>query len=151
MVVVIKFWIVKVSSSYKQAQGYASIGNFRELKHAATLFTHGRKPVVNISHASTVSSTRFVLTSYKGKQLTSGWRLRLKNVSCLSQKGRLNTRIFDTRTVTGRELFSLLTCLHATTFTLRSIVSLLEMIIIIIWGTPLSWHAKCSLPVTVRV
>ena len=65
--------------------------------------------------------------------------------------GSLSTRVFETRTATGSELFSLLTCLHTTTFTLLSIFSLLEMISIKIWETPLSWHAKCSLPVAVRV
>ena len=39
----------------------------------------------------------------------------------------LSTRVFETRTVTGSELFSLLTCAHATTFTLLSIFSTLEM------------------------
>ena len=65
--------------------------------------------------------------------------------------GSLSTRVFDTRTATGSELFSLLTCVHTTTFTLISIFSPLEMISIKIWETPLSWHAKCSLPVAVRV
>ena len=51
----------------------------------------------------------------------------------------------------GSELFSLLTCLHTTTFTLLSIFSPLEVIRVKIWETPLSWHAKCSLPVAVRV
>ena len=36
--------------------------------------------------------------------------------------GSLSTRVFETRTVTGSELFSLLTCLHTTTFTLLSIL-----------------------------
>ena len=65
--------------------------------------------------------------------------------------GSLSTRVFETRTATGSELFSLLTCLHTTTFTLLSIVYLLEMISIKICETPLPWHAKCSLPVAVRV
>ena len=54
------------------------------------------------------------------------------------------------RTATGSELFSLLTCLHTTTFTLPSIFSPLEMINIKMWETLLSCHAKCSLPVVVR-
>ena len=37
-------------------------------------------------------------------------------------------RVFETRTATGSELFSFLTCLHTTTFTLPSIFSPLEMI-----------------------
>ena len=48
-------------------------------------------------------------------------------------------------------VFPLLTCLHTTAFTLLSIFSPLEMIGIKIWETPLSWHAKFSLPVAVRV
>ena len=63
----------------------------------------------------------------------------------------LSTRVFETRTATGSELFSLLTCLYTTTFTWLSILSPLEMIRIKIWETPLSCHAKCSLPVAVRV
>ena len=65
--------------------------------------------------------------------------------------GSLSTRVFDTRTATGSKLFSLLTCFYTTTFTLLSIFSPLQMISIKIWETPLSWHAKCSLPVAVRV
>ena len=60
-------------------------------------------------------------------------------------------RVFETRTATGSELFSLLTCFHTTTLTLLSIFSPLEMIGIKNWETQLSWHAKCSLPVAVRV
>ena len=59
--------------------------------------------------------------------------------------------VFETRTATGSELFSLVTCLYTTTFKLLSIFSSLKMISIKIWETPLSWHAKCSLPVAVRV
>ena len=65
--------------------------------------------------------------------------------------GSLSTRVFETRTTTGSELFSLLTCLHTTTFTFPSIFSPLEMISVKMWETPLSWHAKFSLPVAVRV
>ena len=66
-------------------------------------------------------------------------------------KGNLSTRVFETRTATGSELFSLLTCLYTTTVTSPSIFSLLETISIKLLGTPLSWNAKCSLPVGVRV
>ena len=65
--------------------------------------------------------------------------------------GSLSTRVFETRTATGSELFSLLTCLHTTAFALPSIFSPLKMLGIKIWETPLSWHAKCPLPVVVRV
>ena len=65
--------------------------------------------------------------------------------------GSLSTRVFETRTAAGIEWFPLLTCLHTTTFTLLSIFSPLEMISIKIWEKSLSWHAKCSLPVAVRL
>ena len=52
--------------------------------------------------------------------------------------GSLSTRVFETRTATGSELFSLLTCLHTTPFALPSIFSPLEMLGIKIWETPLS-------------
>ena len=65
--------------------------------------------------------------------------------------GSLSTRVFETRTATGSEWFSLFTCLHTTAFALPSIFSPLEMLGIKIWKTPLSWHAKCPLPVVVRV
>ena len=69
----------------------------------------------------------------------------------LSASASLRTRVFETRTATGSELFSLLTCLHTTIFTLLSIFSQLEMISIKIWVTPLPWHVKFSLLVAVRV
>ena len=50
--------------------------------------------------------------------------------------------VFERRTATGSELFSLLTCLHATTFTFLGIFSPLEMISIKICETILSWHVK---------
>ena len=59
--------------------------------------------------------------------------------------------VFETRTATGSELFSLFTCLHTTTFTLLNIFSPLEMISIKIWETPQSSHAKCSFPVAARL
>ena len=65
--------------------------------------------------------------------------------------GSLSTRVFETRTATGSELFSLLTCLHTTTLTLPSIFSPLEMISIKMWETPLSWNTRCSLPIGGRV
>ena len=65
--------------------------------------------------------------------------------------GSLSTRVFETRTATGSEPFSLLTCLHTTAFALPSTFSPLEMLGIKIWETPMSWYAKCPLPVVVRV
>ena len=65
--------------------------------------------------------------------------------------GSLSTRDFRTRTANGSELFSLKTYLHITTFTLLSTFSPSGMISMKIWETALSCHAKCSLPVAVRV
>ena len=63
----------------------------------------------------------------------------------------LSTRVFETRTATGSELFSLLTCSHTTTFTLLTIFSPLEMSSIEIWETLRSSHTKYSISVAVRV
>ena len=65
--------------------------------------------------------------------------------------GSLSTRVFETRTATGSEVISLLTYPHTTTFTLLSIFSPLKISSRKIWGTLWSKHAKCSLPVAVRV
>ena len=48
--------------------------------------------------------------------------------------------------MTGSELFSSLTCLLTTVFTLLSIFSLTETISLKIWERTLSRYAKCSLP-----
>ena len=56
----------------------------------------------------------------------------------------------EARAATGKELCSYSTCLHVTTFLLLSIFSFAEEISLRIWDRPLSWHAKCSLPVLVR-
>ena len=45
-------------------------------------------------------------------------------------------------------LFFHWTSLHTATFILLSIFSLVEAISVKIWERPLSWHAKCSLPVS---
>ena len=63
----------------------------------------------------------------------------------------LSPRDFETRTANASEQFSLITCLHTTTFTLQSTFSSLAMISMKVWETPLSWHAKCPLPVAVFV
>ena len=54
---------------------------------------------------------------------------------------------FEPRTATGIEFFSYLTF-----FTLPplSIFSLVETISLKIWKRPQSWHANCSLPISVR-
>ena len=70
---------------------------------------------------------------------------------CSVSLGSLSTRDFETRTASGSALFSLISRLRTITFTLLSTFSPLGMISIKMWETPLSWHAKCSLPVAVRV
>ena len=63
----------------------------------------------------------------------------------------LSTRVFEVRTANGDELFSLLAGFHTTTFTLLSIFSPSAIGSIKSRETIRSWHAKCSLPVAVRV
>ena len=58
--------------------------------------------------------------------------------------------VFKPPMTTGIELFSCLTCLDTTTFTLSSIFSLIETIGSKIWEGPLFWYANCSLPVSVH-
>ena len=47
----------------------------------------------------------------------------VNDVPLMESIGSLSTRVFETRTATGSELFSLLTCPHTTTSTLLSILS----------------------------
>ena len=86
-------------------------------------------------------------------KLTVFLELRSRKTVRFSEQiiGSLSTHVFETRTATGSELFSLSTCFHTTTFTLLRIFSPLEMISTKMWERPLSWHVKCSLPVAVRV
>ena len=65
--------------------------------------------------------------------------------------GSLRTRVFETRTATGSELFSLLALSSHNRISLPSFFSPLDMISTKIWETPLPWLAKCSFPVAVRV
>ena len=55
--------------------------------------------------------------------------------TAILQLGSLSTRVIETRTATGSELISLLTCPHTTTFTFLSIFFPLEMRSIKIWVT----------------
>ena len=50
----------------------------------------------------------------------------------------------------GSALFSYLTCLHTSTLMLLSLFLLVDTISLKICERPLSWRAKCSLPVAVR-
>ena len=56
-------------------------------------------------------------------------------VKCHAQAGSLRNRVFEMRTATGSELFSLLTYAHTTIFTLLSIFSPLDMSNIKLWET----------------
>ena len=84
-------------------------------------------------------------------RLPQACAIRLESTFSGKPLGSLSMSGFETRMATGSKLFSLLTCFHATTFTLLSIFSPIEIISTKIWETPLSWHAKFYLPVAVRV
>ena len=58
--------------------------------------------------------------------------------------------VFKSRAGTGSKLFSYLSSLYRTKFILVSICSLVETISLKIRERPLTWHAKCSLPFTIR-
>ena len=71
---------------------------------------------------------------------------------CLRQKGRTCRKHAMTDFMSNVNTKSVsATPAHTTAFALPSIFSPLEMLGIKIWETPLSWHAKCPLPVVVRV
>ena len=55
--------------------------------------------------------------------------------------------VFEPRTVTESELLSYIIFFHTATVILLSIFSLVQTIS---WERPLSWHAKCLIPVSVR-
>ena len=120
-------------------RGTAELGSARLLSTASLAVPHG-------------SSTPFETIKSGTAELGSA---RLLSTASLAVPhgtlGNLSTRVFETRTATGSELFSLLTCPHTTTFTLPSIFSPLEMNSIKIWETIRSKNANCSLPVAVRV
>ena len=64
--------------------------------------------------------------------------------------GSLSSGVFERRTSTGSELFSLLIRLHATKFVLLSVFTLIETIWPIICSKSLPRSAKSQLPVDVR-
>ena len=91
------------------------------------------------------SKTRVFIPSTDVTHITWLWRWLSAQVVETSVSRKL---------ITGRfwELFCLLTCsLHTTIFMLLSIISPLEIISLKTWETQLSWCAKSSLPVGVRV
>ena len=63
---------------------------------------------------------------------------RIVTVESFLFLGSLRSRVFETGTATGSQLFLLLTCHHTTTFKLLGIFSPLETSSIQIWGTILS-------------
>ena len=89
--------------------------------------------------------------------MTLSWLFVLSFQSLRIQKtwklvpSTLSKSVSETRTATGSELISLLTRPHTTTFTLLSIFWPLKISSRKIWKTLRSKHAKCSLPVAVRV
>ena len=81
--------------------------------------------------ARLIGATLGVASATKCLDLGFIAEIRIKEVKI----GSLSTRVFETRTATGSELFSLLTCPHTTIFKLVSIFSPLEMSSIKIWET----------------
>ena len=80
--------------------------------------------------------------------------LFLHSLPCTPQKhaviGSLSRDVFERRTSTGSELFSLLVCLDANKFVLLSFFSPLKTIYSRVSTKPLPNDAKSSLPVDVR-
>ena len=64
--------------------------------------------------------------------------------------GSLSKGIFERRTATGNETFSLFACLGATTFVIVSVVTHIETIYLKIRAHPLPKNEKRPLPVAVR-
>ena len=87
-----------------------------------------------------------------------GWaKLLLKNARSplpvdvrLSKTGNLSNDVFERRTSTGSEVFSLLICLDANKFVLLSFLSLIRTIYPRVSTEPLPNDAKRPLPVDVR-
>ena len=119
-----------------------------------TTFAHHRSPK---QHHVLLVPTIFFLCSlvspvselWRGSTKTADSRIRHFRDLLIIRS--LSNRDFKTRAANGSELFFLTTWLHTTTLTLLSTFSPSEIISMKIWETPLSWHAKCSLPVAVRV
>ena len=64
--------------------------------------------------------------------------------------GSLSKGVFERRTATGNETFSLFTRLGATTFVILSVLTRIETIDLQIRAHPLPKNEKCSLPVAAR-
>ena len=64
--------------------------------------------------------------------------------------GSLSKGVFERRTATGIETFSLFTCLGTTTFVILSVVTLIETIYLKIRAHPLPKNEKRPLPVAVK-
>ena len=60
------------------------------------------------------------------------------------------SNILEPQMATGSELVSYIIYLHITEFILLSIFSLVEAISLKIWERSLSWHARCSVPVSIH-
>ena len=64
--------------------------------------------------------------------------------------GSLSSNVFERRTSTGSEVFSLLTCLDDIKFVFLSFFTVIEAIWLKIWAKPPSKNEKRPLPVDVR-
>ena len=69
---------------------------------------------------------------------------------CCVVLGSLSSDVFERRTSTGSEVFSLLTCLDDIKFVFLSFFTVIEAIWLKIWAKPPSKNEKRSLPVDVR-
>lgn len=70
---------------------------------------------------------------------------------CVHFKELTAPTIFERRTLTGRETFSLLTFLNATKIVLLTVFTVIERICPQIWVNPLPKNAKCPLLVDKRL
>ena len=75
---------------------------------------------------------------------------QLYKTLCRMSIGNLSKNVFEPRTSTGSEAFSLLICLDANKFVLLSFFSLIKMIYQRVSTEPLPNDAKSPLPVEVR-
>ena len=75
---------------------------------------------------------------------------RKSKIKCVEHPKSLSKDVFERRTSTGSEVFSLTTCLDAKKFVLISFFSLLKTIYLRVSTKPLPNDAKRPLPVDVR-
>ena len=82
--------------------------------------------------------------------MTCATQINFTRVNEIEAIGNLSKDVFERRTSTGSEAFSLLICLDANKFVLLSLFSLIKTIYPRVSTEPLSNDAKSPLPVDVR-